>query len=77
MPVEGRGLGSPSDEGWDNTTHPERGPQGTGGGVEAKAPPIEAECLTVTDAAEGWRNAGLDGGMAGLALTSRGLAEGF
>ena len=51
-------MRSPSDEGWDNITHPERGPQGTGGGVEAKAPPIEAECLTVTNAAEGWSKRG-------------------
>ena len=30
-------MRSPSDEGWDNTTHPERGPLGTGGCTASKA----------------------------------------
>ena len=51
-------MRSPSDEGWDNTTHSERGPLGTGGSVEAGDRTLGRIARTVTDAAEGWSKRG-------------------
>ena len=44
-------MRSPSDEGWDNTTHPERGPLGTGGCTASKVRTQWRNSLTLVDAA--------------------------
>ena len=46
-------MRSPSEEGRDNTTRPERGPLGSGGGVEAGDRTLRRIARTETDAAEG------------------------
>ena len=51
-------MRSPSDEGRDNTTRPERGPLGSGGGVEAGDRTLGRMFPTVRDAAEGWSKRG-------------------
>ena len=66
-------MRSPSDEGWDNITHPERGPLGTGGGVEAGDRTLRRIARTVTDAAEGWSKRGTQWRHGGVGLNSKGL----
>ena len=44
--------------GWDNTTHPERGPLGSGGGVEAGDRTLGRVSSPERGVAEGWSKRG-------------------
>ena len=61
-------MRSPSDEGWDNITHPERGPLGSGGGGEAGDRTLGRISSTVRGAAEGWSKRGSPWRYGGVGL---------
>ena len=63
-------MRSPSDEGWDNTTRPERGPLGSGGGVEAGDRTLRRVARRATNAAEGWSKRGSQRRYGGVGLNS-------
>ena len=64
-------MRSPSDEGWDNITHPERGPLGSGGCVPAEARTLGRITCERKDAAEGWSKRGCQWN-GGVGLNSKG-----
>ena len=64
-------MRSPSDEGRDNTTRSERGPLGTGGGVEAGDRTLGRRARRVGGVAEGWSKRGRAGRDGGVGLDSK------